>query len=202
MGLFAWNLSLALDEDMPQDIDLTFAATYTAARRGSLAERRSESIRPVRALSPPCIYSCPTARSRCATLQNSPIMASWKAPSAPTCRTARILVPWSSLKDAATVRELSVSKGPTNRTSFLAESYENDIMRGVASDLFTKDELDKKYRRGRCLAMGRFEISQGTEDSLAIDDGRQFSMRQGRGTAKRSSFAQPALQARELVPNN
>ena len=56
----AWNLSLAmgpggfdvffLDHDMPQDTDLTCSATNTATHRGSLAQRRSESIRPVRTL--------------------------------------------------------------------------------------------------------------------------------------------------------
>ena len=62
MGLGpAWNLSLAmcpggidvspLDLDMLQDTDLTHAATYTATYCGSLAQRQSESIRPVRALS-------------------------------------------------------------------------------------------------------------------------------------------------------
>ena len=70
--------------------------------------------------------------------------------------------------------ELLVSKVPTNPTSFLSESCEKDIKRGVSADLFTKGELDQKYGKGRRLATEHFEISQGVGDSRAIDDGTKF----------------------------
>ena len=65
-------------------------------------------------------------------------------------------------------------KGPTTPTWFLAEACQKDIQKAIASNLFTKDELDQNYGKGRWLAMERYEISQGTSDSRAIGGGAKF----------------------------
>ena len=77
----------------------------------------------------------------------------------------------SVLEDAAKVMELLVSKVPTNPTSFLS----------CDKDVFTKDELDQKCGKERWLAMVRFEVSQGTGDSRASDDGAKLGHASGTG---------------------
>ena len=72
-------------------------------------------------------------------------------------------------KDAAIEMELLVSKVPTNPTSSWAESCEQDIKRGVASDLF-ENGLDGRRGNSRAITNGAiFGLASGAEYSETLD---------------------------------
>ena len=65
-----------------------------------------------------------------------------------------------------------------------------------ASDLFVKGELDQNFGKGRWLVMERLDISQGTSDSRASDDGAKFGHASGAGYSETLDFwtaVQPAF---------
>ena len=160
----AWNLSLAmgpgrndvfpLDQDMPQDTNLTYAANSIATHRVPLVQRRSAATRLVRTL-PASLW--PTHRHWVKAMHPQ-IHRSLKdfhvaflalglsnyglskrtqvlRPAAPQALLSQEYL----LKDAAMVVELLVSKVPTNPTSFWA---------GVL-----RAEVDQKYGKGRHEAL-------------------------------------------------
>ena len=131
----AWNLSLSmgpcrieffpLDQDMPRDTDLTYFATYTAT-----AQRRSESIRPLRALS---ARRCPTSlhlrkamRPRAHRISKDMHVTLLRLlETYPELHLPQVFfLPENYFNYTATMMGLLVSRVPTNLTSFWAEACE------------------------------------------------------------------------------
>ena len=112
----------------------------------------------------------PTARSRCAALRGFS-----------TCdllEPTRVLRP-VALQEFQSLESLLKRRRQSDgicwcrkfRHCFCWRPVQKSFKRGVASDLFTKDELDQKHGKGFWLPIERFEMSQGARDSRATDDG-------------------------------
>ena len=216
-----------LDQDMPQDTGLTHAATYTGPHRAFLAQRRSESIRPVRALSArqwptslhvqkvmhPHVYKVSTNfHIGCGSSYH---LARLLAPDALRCGILHLRPLGThpspvgqSLRKESCLRKLPQRRGRSDgvvggKFRQTRRLFWRSLARKTSREASSaKDELDRKHGTGRWLAMERLEISQGTGDSRAIGDGAKLGHASGAGHSETLDFCTavpPAFQARVLM---
>ena len=85
-------------------------------------------------------------------------------------------VPMADLLAGAedTIDKFESARRRPEHDEFLLAECVKDARRGVASSLYTREEMDKRWGRGGWLPMPRFQITQASGKLRPIDDGRKY----------------------------